>query len=112
MRLPNAENAWVEVAKARDYLLAIDHREGGGKAGFFVGFGFFQEQWENLADALLGHGAGNDVARVIETPYGTKFVIEGILETPDGRNPRVRSVWLIDIGTDKPRLVTAYPLER
>ena len=112
MRLPNAENAWVQVAKARDYLLASEHPEGGGKAGFFVRFDFYQDRWEILADALRRHGASHEVASVIETSYGMKFVVEGILETPDRRNPYTRSVWLIDNGSDLPRLITAYPLER
>jgi hypothetical protein len=31
---------------------------------------------------------------------------------PYGRNPNVRSVWIIDAGPFTPRLVTAYALER
>ena len=112
MRLPNSENAWVQVAKARDYLLVLEHPEGGGKAGFFVRFNFYRERWYILADALRAHGSSNEVTNVIETSYGTKFVVEGNLETPDGRNPHTRSIWLIDNGSDIPRLITAYPLER
>lgn len=111
MRLPNADNVLVQVAKARDYLLAPDHPEGGDKSGFFVRFNFYRERWEVLADALQVHGVSNEVTNVIETSHGMKFVVEGILETPDGRNPHTRSVWLIDNGSDIPRLITAYPLE-
>ena len=34
------------------------------------------------------------------------------MKTPDGRAPRLRSVWFIETGADTPRFVTAYPLRR
>ena len=39
-RLPNAERAFVEPAKARDYLLDSDHSQGGDKAAYLMRFGF------------------------------------------------------------------------
>jgi len=36
-------------------------------------------------------------------------VIEGVLVTPDGRDPLVRSVWFIEAGVDEPQFVTVYP---
>ena len=72
MRLPNADNALVQVAKARDYL-PPDYPEGGGKSGFFVRFNFYRERWEVLADALRVHGVSNEVTNVIETSHGMKF---------------------------------------
>jgi hypothetical protein len=38
-------------------------------------------------------------------------IVEGELNTPLGRRPRVRTVWQFDEGTIAPRLITAYPLE-
>lgn len=32
------------------------------------------------------------------------------MQSPDGRLPQVRAVWIVDTGKDTPRLVTAYPL--
>jgi hypothetical protein len=40
---------------------------------------------------------------------GEKYVLEGLLETPGGKRPPVRTVWIIDAGLTAPRLVTAYP---
>jgi hypothetical protein len=42
---------------------------------------------------------------------GGKYLVERVLQSPDGRNPRVRSVWLIDGGRGYPRLITAYALD-
>jgi hypothetical protein len=48
---------------------------------------------------------------MLETGFGPRYVVEGELDTPVGRGPRVRSVWQFDSGTIAPRLITAYPLE-
>lgn len=42
---------------------------------------------------------------------GVKYVVEGALPSPDGRNPRVRSVWMIDGGRSYPRLISAYAFD-
>jgi len=108
MRLPYLQNALVEERKVCDYLLSEERSE--GKAAFFVAFGFSLAQWELLRDALLSHAASHDVALREDNPHGTKYIVEGALRTPDGRNPQVRSVWIINSGAVAPRLVTAYPL--
>ena len=68
------------------------------------------------AGAVVTHLPG-DVAGILEnrvvdrevTELGTKYVVEGPLVSPEGRNPGVRSVWVIDPGEQRPRFVTAYP---
>ena len=110
MKVPNADNAFVLKPKVAGYLLDIDHVEGHDKARFFLSFGFRPSRWEEFANALLVHCRRHDVIEIERTPYGIKYAIIGILETPDGRNPEgVRSVWQIDHGADRPRLVSAYP---
>ena len=111
MKLPNSENAYVEYTKAVHYLLSMEHPDGKDKAIYFIDRGFSSEQWQHFAQALRTHGAGHDVVRVIESSYGPKFVIEGVMETPDGLNPFVRTVWIINPGVAEPRLVTAYPID-
>ena len=112
MKLPNVEAAVVPQAKITDYLLSLTHESGKGKAGFFNRFGFSLEQWEALASALLLHAADNEVAKVEDSPFGKRYVIEGDMQTPDGRVPKVRAVWFIDNEQAIPRFVTAYPLKR
>jgi hypothetical protein len=51
------------------------------------------------------------VAKEKETGFGPRYEIEGELAAPDGRRPRVCTVWQIDTGETAPRLITAYPLE-
>ena len=108
MKLPNLENALVEKRKITDYLLSEENS--GGKSAFFITFGFTVDGWEMLRAVMLEHAAVNEITRISETSHGVKYIIEGEMQTPDGRLPHVRSVWIIDKGKDAPRLVTAYPL--
>ena len=110
MKLPNSQNAVVERAKVTGYLLATSSPRGKSKANFFVRFGFNTENWQAFADALKFQGATNEVVEITESVYGPRYQVNGIIETPDGRNPRVTTVWQYDIGTDYPRLLTAVPL--
>ncbi len=107
-QLPNAALAHVEDAKVRNYLLNPGNLQNQGKAGQFGQYGFVQDQWQVLADALCKHPTVNPVVRTVASPHGVKYVVECSLETPDRRNPCLRSVWIIEYGQERPRLVTAY----
>ncbi len=110
-QLPNAGNAAIDGTKVRDYLLSDTHVYGKSKAAFFRRFGFERERWEDLRGAIRQHAVKNAVTTTEETTFGTKYVVEGPFETPDGRRPWVRSVWFVSAGHQTPRLVTVYPLE-
>lgn len=111
MGLPNADSAQVDREKIADYLLSPNHPDGAGKARFFTRFGFVIGEWVPLADALRRHGQVGTVVKSVESDYGTRYIVEGRLETPDGRNPKVRTVWILETGGAQPRLITAYPCE-
>ncbi len=111
MKLPNVEKAFVTEDKIKDYLLSETHPDGRAKAAFFTNFGFSAEQGEILVEALLGHAHSHEVASASTTSHGIKFVVESELITPDGRNPKIRTVWIIEVGKTAARLITAYPLE-
>ena len=112
MKLPNAENAGIDPPKITNYLLSLDSERGRSKAKFFMELGFNLEEWQRLAEALLVHGRSHEVSRVVEAQHGTKFTVEGALQTPNGRNPRVRTVWMIYHCSDVPWLITAHPRRR
>ena len=46
-----------------------------------------------------------------KSSFGVKYVIDGPLQTPDGRNPSVRAIWFVETGEKQPRFVTAYLLK-
>ena len=108
---PARERLLVEREKIVDYLLNPDHRYGTSKARFFGSFGFRRDAGEVLRDALREHGRRWEIKRVIDTGFGPRYEVEGELETPDGRRPRICTVWQLDTGQSTPRLITAYPSE-
>ena len=109
--VPNYERAFVPEAKVAGYLLSDTHPIGRHKAKFFTMFGFLVERWSELATALSLHAANYEAVKVENARYGTRYVVEGIMPTHDGRIPLVRTVWVIDHGADTPRFVSVYPLE-
>ena len=109
MQLPNLTGAVVAPEKVHDYLLTEEPEKGRGKPGFFVRFGFVREQWEVLADALREHAERHDATEQPD-PWGTKYLITGEIESPDGRNLRILEVWLVDTGKDVPRFISARPV--
>jgi hypothetical protein len=111
MKLPGTEAAVVARSKVENYLLNLEHPIGGGKAKFFIRFGFRRERWKELEDALRRHAKENSVTDTFQDADGLTYVIEGRIKTPSGRQPRVRTVWLIETGELAPRFITAYPLE-
>ncbi|MDY6807031.1 MAG: hypothetical protein SXA11_24915 [Cyanobacteriota bacterium] len=111
MKLPNYQFAVVPQKKITEYLLSLTHPDGKSKAKFFLRFGFSVDAWEEMAKALRCHGTDHELAKIEESPFGTRYVVEGELLGADGRTPLVRSIWFIETGESIPRLVSAYPLE-
>src|ERR1700686_3921616 len=107
MKLPNRKNAFISKSKLRGYLLSSEHPHGRHKAVFFLQFGFSIANFEVLASALLRHAEKHGVAKTEDSPYGKRYVIDGGMVAPDGRNPLVRAVWFMETGEDIPRFVTA-----
>ena len=110
MKLTNVEHASVPEAKITRYLLDLTSAKGKSKAVFFLAFGFTIEDWQRMADALKAHAAAHEVASIEVDAHGTRYVIEGALKTPDGRNPQVRVIWIIRDDRSAPSLISAYPL--
>jgi hypothetical protein len=110
VKLPRALEAEITEAKLADYLLNPAHPDNGGKAIFFARLGFVRENCEGLSAALRRLAKETEVAKVFESPYGTKYVLDGWLPGRNNKRAKVRSIWIVDMGRQIPRLVTAYPV--
>src|SRR4051794_39366453 len=108
-RLPNAHLAVIDESKITEYLLSDSHPTGRSKAAYFRQFGFQASSWRILRDALVGHLETSEITSVVKSEFGTKYIVEGVLCTPDCREPRIIVVWFVATGTIVPKLVTAYP---
>ena len=109
MRIPNAEHAMVDIRKLRDYCLNPQHPEGKHKARLFVAaLGMTDIDAESLRDALLQAVKSHDAALGRRDAYGQRYLIDFEFDWR-GRRAILRSGWIIEHGSDTPRLTTCYP---
>ena len=108
MKLPNSHLAIVDIKKLRDYSLNPEHESGGNKAKVFraaLGLTLDDAEWLRTQVLRLAH---EDAAAVVEpSPFGQKYLIDATL-TINERVVIVRTAWIIENGTDFPRLVSCY----
>ena len=76
MKLPNLEHAIIPEHKIIGYLLSLSHRDGRGKAVFFLRFGFSSDAWQGMAEALQQHAVENPGVRIEDSPFGQRYVVE------------------------------------
>jgi hypothetical protein len=110
MKLPNREQAYIPSTKLSGYLLSETHSVGRSKAKLLRSLGFNEINIALLKQALIDIAHSEDVIETISLPYGIKYIIDGLLQTPVGAKIKMRTIWIIDAGQDKPRFVTAYPV--
>lgn len=108
-QVPDREHAVVDLRKITHYLLDLDHPIGSGKAKFFLGHGFDMSVPAEMETALLKHVRDRVIIKTEENHFGTKYVVSCDITTPDGTNPCIRSVWIVEAANPIPRLVTAIP---
>ena len=110
MELPFIDSLRVDQSKITGYLL--NEATGRGKATFFLRLGFRPDDLETLVAALKAQARDNPVVSVVDSPYGKRYSVDGTVATPDNRQPRprVRTVWILETGTEVPRLITAHPV--
>ncbi len=110
MKLPNADRAFVDIAKLRDYCLSANHPRGRHKARVFVAaLGLTEGDAEELQHALLAAAQTEEVVVGEHDSYGQRYVLDFPLSTPAGR-ALVRSSWIVRQGEDFPRLTSCYVL--
>jgi predicted ATP-grasp superfamily ATP-dependent carboligase len=110
VKLPNAERAIIPSDKLTDYLLSKSHLIGRWKARFFLSIGFSEAKADELKDALMYVAKTGEVKSAITTDFGVKYTLEGVILGPSGRSAAIRTVWIVETGQDRPRLITSHPL--
>jgi len=110
MLIPSADKAIVDIRKLRDYCLDADHDDGKHKARLFSSIlGMTAGDAEALRKILL------EVVKVEpgrlgrQDRFGQRYVLDFEIEWQN-RNAVLRSGWIIEHGSQVPRLTTCYPL--
>lgn len=68
--------------------------------------GYHFENWNVLSDKIFDGIQKNDVSKIVETRFGTKYEIHLTVFGEKGRSLVLRTVWQVDKGSNIPRLIT------
>ena len=109
-KLPNAQNAIIEIVKLRDYCLSTQHPRGRHKSRVFrEALGLTVDDAEWLQQKLLD-GIQTQSAEEQETDsFGSRWRVDLPL-TRQGKSAVVRTGWIIKFGEQFPRLITCWVL--
>ena len=114
MRLPNVENAVVDIAKIRDYCLNPDHPEGKHKARVFLkALGIDKNDADRLKQIILKAVLTAEAIAEEASEYGRRFVVDFRVSWSKESVTRaalVRTAWIIRVEEDFPRLATCFIL--
>lgn len=89
MTLPNRDEAYIPEPKLTEYLLSLSHPVGKSKARFFHAHGFDRSAADLLEERLLRVAREEPVVATEQTRHGTKYVVDGSIQTP--RSTEVRA---------------------
>lgn len=106
MMLPNAELAFIDIAKISGYCLNLSHPEGRHKARVFqsvLGIGVKDSQF--LYNAILKAAAENEAQQTEVDQFGKRYIIDFELSA-NGLSATVRSGWIMRTKEDFARLTT------
>jgi hypothetical protein len=110
MLIPNAEQAVVDIRKLRDYCLNPEHKDGKHKARLFSSIlGMTAEDAEELRQILLEVVWQVDARLGRQDEFGQRYTLDFPFSWQD-RKAMLRSGWMIEWGSEIPRLTTCYPL--
>jgi hypothetical protein len=110
MLIPNAENAIVDIRKLRDYCLNPEHENGKHKARLFASIlGMTADDAEELRQILREVVQTEDARLGRQDEFGQRYTLDFAIAWQN-REATLRSGWIIEPGSDIPKLTTCYPL--
>ncbi len=111
MKIPNAKCAVVDIRKLRDYCLNPQHDKGKHKARLFTSLlGMDSDDAEELRNTLLETVKTQDAQLGETDAYGRRYTLDFTLNWR-GKQARIRSAWIVETGSEIPKLTTAFPLK-
>jgi hypothetical protein len=104
VKLPNSEQAVVDIAKIREYALNPEHLQGKHKARVFAAaLGFTVKDAETLRNLILTVARTQDAVPTDEDEYGQRFIIDFEVKRDD-KQAIVRSAGIVRKDENFPRL--------
>ncbi|MEL6471214.1 MAG: DUF6883 domain-containing protein [Cyanobacteria bacterium J06623_4] len=110
MLIPNAHKATVDIRKLRDYCLNLEHDDGKHKARLFQSvLGMTASDADSLKLVLLKIVTTGNAQLGRQDRYGQRYTLDFELEWHNKR-ATLRSGWIIERGSNSPKLTTCYPI--
>lgn len=110
MKIPYAGHAEVDIRKLKDYCLNPVHPEGKHKARLFNKvFGITDKDSNAIRKILLKKIRECEAKIGRRDDYGQRYIVDFDLRWREKKGV-VRSAWIIEHGSDTPRLTSCYPL--
>jgi hypothetical protein len=110
MLIPNAEKAVVDIRKLRDYCLNPVHTDGKHKARLFLSnLGMKANDADDLRQILLEVITVYEARLGLLDNFGQRYTLDFKVEWQN-RSATLRSGWIIEHGSEIPRLTICYPL--
>ncbi|GAC1519777.1 MAG: hypothetical protein NVS2B16_26360 [Chloroflexota bacterium] len=108
MRLPNGDQAIVEIVKLRDYCLSPTHPRGRHKARVFAAvLGLTADDAKLVREVLLHAAVSEEAIPTEQDVFGERYLIDVEMHGPRGV-AIIRSAWIVRTGEDVPRLTSCY----
>ena len=100
----------VDIRKLRDYCLNLEHDDGKHKARLFTSIlGMVAGNAEELRQILLKVVTTHKARLGRQDAFGQRYTLDFVIEWQN-RSATLRSGWIIEHGSETPRLTTCYPL--
>ena len=108
MKVPNAENAIIDIRKLRDYCLDENHPIGKHKARLFASaLNLTQENSDELRDILLSAVKTSEAELGKQDEFGQRYTVDYEVEN-NSKRATIRSGWIIETNSDVPKLTTCF----
>ena len=109
--LPNAEKAIIPIEKLSEYALhPVKSR--GKHIVFERALGYNLSNAELLRENLKTNIKSFEANPTEDNGYGQKYEVVVSLKGENGNTAEVFTCWIVEHGTEEPRLVTAYVMKR
>jgi len=110
MLIPDVENATVDIRKLRDYCLNLEHNDGKHKARLFSSIlGMTADDAQALRQILLESVKTHEAQLGRRDDFGQRYTVDFTLQWKN-KSAMLRSGWIVEHGSDIPKLTTCYPL--
>ena len=108
MKLPNHQNAYIDIRKLRDYCLDDKHPRGKNKAKVFkLTLGIDSEHAEEFKKSILKAIIDNECKEGEGDFYGKRYTVDFIFRI-FGKEGNIRTSWIVRKEEDFPRLTSCY----